>query len=193
VSPKVFETFAQIVAGHFGQRKPRAALEVGAGQQTLLALPNFAESRRVALNMLEFTNPCAALQACELVVGNSNEMPYFAEGEFDCVMSCSVLEHDKYFWRSIREIQRVLAPGGLFVVGVPVYRTLPTDCWNTTLTFRRHGLAYNADFYRFSEQTVREVMLESLELGRCVLVRRYPNPYYVASGIKVASSAKRAA
>jgi ubiquinone/menaquinone biosynthesis C-methylase UbiE len=120
-------------------------------------------------------------------VGNSNAMPQFADGEFDFVASCSVLEHDKYFWKSIGEVRRILAPGGVFVVGVPIYRSLPTDWWNTTLTFKRHGMGYNADFYRFSEQTVREVMLESLEPGPSVLVRRYPNPYYVAAGLKKAA------
>lgn len=187
MSPKVFDSFAQIIAEHFADRQPRAALEVGAGKKTLLSVPAFSASRRVALNQLKFTNPSAELLECERVVGNSNDMSYFADGEFDCVMSCSVLEHDKYFWRSIREIRRILAPGGLFVVGVPIYRTLPTDWWNTTLTFRRHGLAYDADFYRFSEQSVREVLLESLEPGPSVLVRRYPNPYFVAAGVKQAA------
>src|SRR4051812_20892405 len=112
VSPKVFDTFAQIVAEHFADRAPRSALEVGAGSKTLLSLPQFESSRRVALNMLEFKSPNKELRKCELVVGNSNDMPYFANGEFDCIMSCSVLEHDKYFWKSVRECQRILAPGG---------------------------------------------------------------------------------
>lgn len=187
MSPKVFDSFSQIVAEHFAGRLPRAALEVGAGRHTLLSVPSFRKGRRVALNQLEFTNPSPALQECELVVGNSNDMSYFLDGEFDCVMSCSVLEHDKFFWRSVREIRRVLAPGGLFVVGVPIYRTLPTDWWNTTLTFRRHGLAYDADFYRFSEQSVREVLLEKLQPSTSILVRRYPNPYFVAAGVKQAA------
>jgi SAM-dependent methyltransferase len=187
MSPKVFESFGKIVAAHFQGKRPRAAIEIGAGNQTLLSLPEFARSRRVALNMLPFANPSPELQQCECVVGNSNQLSSFAEGEFDCVMSCSVLEHDKFFWRSVAEIRRVLAPNGLFVVGVPIYMTLPTDVKNTTLTFRRHGLAYNADFYRFSEQCVREVVLEQLVPGGEVLVRRYPNPYFVASGVKQAA------
>lgn len=62
--------------------------------------------------------------------------------------------------------------------------TLPTDYMNTTLTFKRHGIAYNADFYRFSEQSVREVILEKFRVHQSILVRKYPNPYLVMSGIK---------
>jgi SAM-dependent methyltransferase len=180
----VYAAFAQIVADCFAGREPRSALEVGAGQRTLLSLPPFRNSRRVAFNMIEFESPGSELRACERRVGNSNAMPFFSDGEFDCVLSSSVLEHDKYFWKSVSEIDRILAPGGVFVVGVPIYRALPTDWFNTTVTFKRHGLHYNADFYRFSEQAVREVLLDSLEPGPALLVRRYPNPYYVAAGIK---------
>lgn len=187
MSPDVFACFDEIVAEHFADRRPRAALQIGAGNRTLLSIPHFREARRVALNMLPFTSPSAELQGCELVVGNSNDLSSFPDAEFDCVMSCSVLEHDKFFWRSVAEVRRILAPRGLFVVGVPIYMTLPTDMKNTTLTFRRHGLAYNADFYRFSEQCVREVVLEQLDPGKDAIVRRYPNPYMVASGIKRAA------
>jgi SAM-dependent methyltransferase len=187
MSPKIFASFEQIVAEYFACRTPRAALEVGAGNYTLLSIPPFRESRRVALNMLPFTNPSPELQKCEMVVGNSNQLTQFADGEFDCVLSCSVLEHDKFFWRSVAEMRRILAPNGLLAVGVPIYMTLPTDVKNTTLTFRRHGLAYNADYYRFSEQCVREVVLDGLTPVREVLARRYPNPYLVASGFKRAA------
>ncbi|MGB3298462.1 MAG: hypothetical protein WBA76_09345, partial [Phormidesmis sp.] len=96
----------------------------------------------------------------------------------------SVMEHDKYFWRSISESYRTLSTGGLLIIGVPIYMDLPTDWKNTTLTFKRHGKAYDADFYRFSEQAVREVLFEKLKIHTSVLVRKYPNPYMVMAGIK---------
>ena len=187
MSPKVFACFEKVAAEFFADRRPRSVLEVGASNYTLLSIAQFRQSRRVALNMLPFDNPSPELQQCELMVGNSNDLSQFKDGEFDCILSCSVLEHDKFFWRSVAEIRRILAPGGLFVVGVPIYMTLPTDVKNTTLTFRRHGLAYNADFYRFSEQCVREVVLEDLQPNQELVVRRYPNPYIVASGVKRAA------
>lgn len=50
--------------------------------------------------------------------------------------------------------------------------TLLEDKDYTALTYARHGLAYDAGYYRFSEQAVREV------------VRRSPNPYLIAAGRK---------
>jgi SAM-dependent methyltransferase len=189
MSPMVFDAFGEILARHFGEngRPARAALEIGAGNHTLLSHAPFNHARRVAVNMLTFDAPSEELQRCELVVANSNERLPFPDASFDCIMSCSVLEHDRYFWKSTAEIRRLLRPGGLFVVGVPIYMTLPTDADNTTATFRRHGLAYNADYYRFSEQCVREVVLDELTVEAEVVVRRFPNPYMVAAGAKRAA------
>jgi hypothetical protein len=72
----------------------------------------------------------------------------FADASLDFVMSCAVLEHGRYFWRSTREVQRVWRPGGWFVVGVPIYMTLPDGAHYTTRTCARHGLADNADYFR---------------------------------------------
>lgn len=183
MSPKVYEAFLAIALAHYKEVFPSAVLEVGATKNTLLDMPCFAQSRRVALNVQPFKVIPAPLTNCEFVVGNSNNLP-FSDSVFDCVMSCSVLEHDKYFWKSVNEIYRVLKPGGIFIVGVPIYMTLPTDMMNSTLTFRRHGVAYNADYYRFSEQAVREVILGEFIVTHSTLVRRYPNPSLVMAGTK---------
>lgn len=183
MSPSVFECFADIVARRFPCNRPLTALEVGAGGWTLLSIPAFDSGKRVALN-LRFDRITDQLAQTELVVGNSNHMQ-FADASFDCVLSCSAMEHDRYFWRSAREIYRVLRPGGYFIVGVPIYMTLPTDKDQTTLTYARHGLAYDADYYRFSEQAVREVFFENYEeVTDEVIVRQYPNPYMIAAGRK---------
>jgi ubiquinone/menaquinone biosynthesis C-methylase UbiE len=138
---------------------------------------------RVALN-LRFDRITDQLARTSLVVANANGLP-FADESFDCVMSCSALEHDRYFWRSTSEVKRVLRPGGYFIAGVPIYMTLQTDKEFTTLTYARHGLAYNADYYRFSEQAVREVFFEGYsEVTDEIVVRQYPNPYLIAAGRK---------
>ena len=110
MSPEVFAAFERMVARRFGSRDVGAVLEIGATAWTLLAIPSFARSRRVALNMQEVAGE-GFLASCERVVGNSNELQ-FAAATFDCVLSSSVMEHDAYFWRSAAEIHRVLRPGG---------------------------------------------------------------------------------
>ncbi len=125
MSPNVFDAFAEIVARRLAGKRLTAALEVGAAAWTLLAIPEFSNARRVALN-LAFAKSSPELDAFERVIDNANEMS-FATATFDCVLSSSCLEHDKYFWRSAAEIRRVLKPDGVAIIGVPIYMTLPTD------------------------------------------------------------------
>lgn len=183
MSPEVFNTFTQILSQRLQPSNECAALEIGAGSWTLLSAPALNNAKKFALN-LRFDKLSPELQQTQVVIGNGNKLD-FEDESFDCVMSCSVIEHDKYFWKSLAETKRVLKKGGLFIVGVPIYMTLPTDYKHTTLTYARHGLAYNADFYRFSEQAVREVFFEGYaEVTDEIIVRRYPNPYMVAAGRK---------
>ncbi len=183
MSPNVLKAFANILAKRLPSTVRGAVLEVGAGGPDLLALPVVASWCKVALN-LRVSRAVWSGQQTLAVAGNSNALA-FRDESFELVMSCSVLEHDARFWRSLGEIKRVLKPGGFFIVGVPIFMTLPTDCRRTTLTYARHGLAYNADFYRFSEQTVRDVFFdEYASITDLVLVRRYPNPYLVAMAKK---------
>lgn len=188
MSPEVFDTFARILetrlpAGSATDTARLVALEVGAAGWTLLAAPALKNARKIALNV-RFDKVTEELAQTEMVLGNGNHLD-FPDETFDCVMSSSTLEHDKYFWRSTAETRRVLKSGGLFVVGVPIYMTLPTDKDRTTVTYARHGMAYNADFYRFSEQAVREVFFEGYaEIVDEIVVRKYPNPYLVVAGRK---------
>lgn len=183
MSPEVFDAFAELVTNRLNPTSNPAALEIGAGAWTLLSVPALKNFRKIALN-LRFDGSSDELESTEMVVGNSNTMD-FPDASFDCVMSCSSIEHDRYFWKTIAETNRVLKAGGLFVVGAPIYMTLPTDKDHTTLTYARHGLSYRADFYRFSEQAVREVFFEGFsEITDEIVLRQYPNPYMIAAGRK---------
>lgn len=72
----------------------------------------------------------------------------FAEGTFDTVFSCSVLEHTRQPWQVFQEMGRVLKPGGVAIVSVPFTFYLhgqPDDYYR----FTRYGLAHlavQADF-----------------------------------------------
>ena len=83
---------------------------------------------------------------------------------FDLVVCSATLEHDKHFWLSVREMQRVLKPGGLLIISVPGYVQNPErDQGRATHTYRVH---YKFDYYRFSEQAVREVFFDGMSRVR---------------------------
>jgi SAM-dependent methyltransferase len=157
VDPAVQQTFLAVVRAS-GVR-PRRALEVGGvlGTKSLLRAPELEGADRYCLNLVEL-RPAADIKT---VVGNANDMAMFDDDSFELVMTNATLEHDRYFWRSLAEMRRVLAPGGMLVIGVPGYIANPgRDRGKATHTYRVH---YRFDYYRFSEQAVREVFFEGME------------------------------
>lgn len=74
-------------------------------------------------------------------IGERSELTYPHVGDhvlpipddtFDCVISANVLEHVKFPWLWIKELARVLQPGGHLVTVAPasyVYHAHPVDCW----------------------------------------------------------------
>jgi len=160
VSPKIKRRFHTIIR-RSGIR-PARALEVGGlmGEDSLLRFPELAGAERYCLNLVELPSD----GEITAVKGNANDMSEFKRDWFDLVVCCSTLEHDKRFWLSCAEMRRVLRPGGLLVVGVPGYvKDEERDQGRATLTYRVH---YKFDYYRFSEQAVREVIFEGLERVR---------------------------
>ena len=98
------------------------------------------------------------------------------------MLTNSVLEHDRRFWRTLAEIERVARPGALIVIGVPGFAKLPAERLASRAAracrcsvrccgaFRPAGLhrdlqvhEFPADYYRFSAQAARDVFLEHLD------------------------------
>jgi SAM-dependent methyltransferase len=160
VSPKVKRRFHNIIRRT--GIKPRRALEVGGvmGEGSLLRFPELAGAERFCLNLVDLPSE----DGITAIKGNANDMRQFEDDSFDLVLCCSTLEHDKRFWLSVAEMKRVLAPGGLLVIGVPGYvKDAERDQGRSTLTYRVH---YSFDYYRFSEQAVREVFFDGMERVR---------------------------
>jgi len=188
--PTIYSRFDQLVR----QYAPpgNKILEIGATEnvsETLLTLfRNISKSYDcVGINME--VRPVDNLPYT-LIQCNANNMNILDDESFDAVVCNAVLEHDKFFWKTLAEVRRVLRPGGLFYVGVPGFskqnnliqrimlkvmhsrflRSLPLlypfARWTMftrlafTSTLMFHGAPY--DFYRFSEEAVREVFLEDL-------------------------------
>lgn len=79
------------------------------------------------------------------VISRADRLPY-GDRTFDVVVSTETLEHDPYFWLSISEMARVLAPGGLLLVtargiGYP-HHEFPSDYWRFTVDALAHLFQY---------------------------------------------------
>jgi ubiquinone/menaquinone biosynthesis C-methylase UbiE len=99
------------------------ALEVGYGAGVLqLALaPSVDQLHGIDLDAdPESVTRLLDARGCksQLVRGSVYELPY-PDAHFDLVVSFSVFEHLKEYPRALREVFRVLAPGGLFLLGMP--------------------------------------------------------------------------
>lgn len=191
MSPAVYRVFEEICAAA-DLRGP--VLEVGAvpGPDSLLRLPSLRQaSRRIGLNLEAACTDAGA----EILQGNANDMRDFAADTFSAVLCNATLEHDAFFWKTVAEIHRVTAPGGLIVIGVPGYAGMGPDTYLSprspfrrplralarfirsdvlhagTVTLGEHH--FPGDYYRFTAQAVREVFLAGLQ---SVEVRSVMNP-----------------
>ena len=156
-----------------------SVLEVGAtaDESSLLNLPALAGvQEKIGVNLIAGRFKDYAIVEC-----NANAMTCFPDNRFDAVFCNATLEHDPFFWKSIAEIRRVTKPGGAIVIGTPGYAVLPFEKkvrrllgWiprplrpnlaglnKSTLTFQVHNCP--GDYYRFSEQTYRDVFFAGLQ------------------------------
>ena len=156
-----------------------SVLEVGAipSDKSLLCLPQLKKAERVGLNI----DGPYEYDGFKIVQGNGNAMP-FENDRFELVLCNAVIEHDPYFWKTIDEIKRVTKPGGLIVIGAPGYRQMFVEkvqrrlrkilpplannrslnaLFTATITFQVHNEP--GDYYRFSPQAFREVIMAGLE------------------------------
>ena len=70
--------------------------------------------------LMDFPTPPSKGGYCAFIQGSGHELP-FPDNTFDHVICSEVLEHIPDYPSFLREINRVLKPGGLFAVSVPRY------------------------------------------------------------------------
>ncbi|WP_284152463.1 methyltransferase domain-containing protein [Desulfofustis limnaeus] len=120
----------------------------------------------------------------KIIKCNANSMDLFENERFDTVLCNAMVEHDKFFWKTISEIKRVTKTGGMIVIGSPGYTNYKFEkvksylkrcpvikglnshkyfnfLFNSTITFQIH--AAPGDYYRFSPQAFKEVLLDGLD------------------------------
>ena len=174
--PTVYRAFERLGAYAAGER----VLEVGAtpDPSSLFNLAFLQGKKRVGLNLF-----AAEFDGVQIIEANANDMP-FEDGSFDIVLSNATLEHDAFFWKSSSEMRRILAPGGVLMLGVPgfverkaealVHRVAARLPWivrhmnplaSATLTFKVHYEEGRfGDYYRFSRMAVEEVLFAGMEI-----------------------------
>jgi len=98
----------------------------------------------------EFEEPQNSSKSFGLTVGNAMSLP-FADDSFDKVICSEVLEHIPDYRSVLKEIRRVLRPGGIFAASVP--RFFPEwVCWKLSTEYHNeeggHIRIFNAEQLR---------------------------------------------
>jgi len=90
-------------------------------------------------------------RSCPDVIGSALQVP-FADNSFETLVSTEVLEHVPAPLQALREMRRVLKPGGFLILSTPLY-------------WPRHEVPY--DFFRYPYDGLVHLVKESgLELVR---------------------------
>jgi SAM-dependent methyltransferase len=171
-----------------------SVLEVGAipSEKTLLCMNSLRDAKeKIGINL---SGP-RKFRDFVILKGNANQMSIFEDNKFDLVLCNALLEHDKYFWKTISEIKRVTKPKGTIIIGTPgfnnhkfekikiIFRRLPLFkqlsrshyfdfLFFSTLTYEIH--AAPGDYYRFSPQAYKEVIFEDMEEVQIISVMMPP-------------------
>jgi SAM-dependent methyltransferase len=133
--------FVALLDRHLGRRADgrRLILDLGCGVGGMLA--QLGEYGRVIGTdvTLKGLQHCAARKFPRLVASNGSQ-GCFRDGSLDCITAFDALEHIEDDRSTLREIARMLKPGGLLVASAPAYRFLYSQQDRITHHVRRYTL-----------------------------------------------------
>lgn len=190
MSPLIYKVFEHLCAD---LRVAGPVLEIGASplHKTLLSLTALSgASLRVGVGL----DGAYEGEGYSILHQNAHDLSCFSDNTFELVISNSMLEHDPAFWKTMSEAYRVLAPGGWMIIGVPGYgamgsvpsqdlilatlqaaedrRDQSRAIKISSLTLGIHN--YPGDYYRFSPEAMREVLMQGLAEVRIFSVMQPP-------------------
>jgi SAM-dependent methyltransferase len=164
-------TVLDVVIAGLGLREPARILDAGCGSGR-----NMVElARHGAVTGIELSETSVALAreraAGEVLAGSILEMP-FADDSFDLAVSLDVIEHLDDDLSALRELRRVVAPGGSLLVTVPAYQWL----WSGHDEINHHHRRYTRrSLQRVAEQAgwkqTRTTYFNSLLLPVAIVLR----------------------
>jgi SAM-dependent methyltransferase len=154
-------------------RLPARARILDAGCGSGRNMVEFARHGIVTGIELSETSVCLAhkREAGDVVEGSVLDMPFDADA-FDLAASLDVIEHLEDDLQALRELRRVVAPGGALLVTVPAYQWL----WSGHDEINHHHRRYTRrSLQRIGEQAgwqqVRTTYFNSLLLPAAILLR----------------------
>jgi SAM-dependent methyltransferase len=114
-------------------------LDAGCGSgRNMVDLQNYGEVTGIELSPPS-VQAARAREVGEVVEGSVLEMP-FADASFELAVSLDVIEHLQDDVGALRELRRVVAPGGRLLVTVPAYQWL----WSRHDVINHHHRRYNS-------------------------------------------------
>lgn len=130
---------------------PLSLLDIGCGTGANLPMLSAVVGAKGRITALDYSPLALQFAASELQAkslqnsitllrGDATRLP-FADAQFDIVTMLDVLEHVEDDGAAVREIYRVLAPGGAFVLSVPAYQHLWSAHDTALHHFRRYEYA----------------------------------------------------
>jgi SAM-dependent methyltransferase len=121
-----------------GVPQPARVLDAGCGSgRNMIDLARYGEVAGIELSGTSVAL-ARARKVGEVVEGSVLEMP-FAADSFDLAVCLDVIEHLQDDRAALRELRRVLAPGGALLVTVPAYQWL----WSGHDVINHHHRRYN--------------------------------------------------
>jgi SAM-dependent methyltransferase len=135
----------QVLGKYLGRdsAEPRRILDVGCGTGTMLShLASFGKAQGVDIDE-EAVGYCLERGLTDVRLGEAAKLP-FDDGSFDLVTALDVVEHLDDDVGALREMRRVLRPGGRILVTVPAFRFM----WGDQDEVNQHKRRYVASELR---------------------------------------------
>lgn len=115
---RIHEKVLELLLAEPGWRSWTRYLDIGAGRGSLIA--KVKGSINVEASVCDYTDTLMTLPGQKVDIANLNNEPLpYPDATFDVVTATEVIEHLEDFRRVVREIHRVLKPGGVCILSTP--------------------------------------------------------------------------